>query len=63
MYVEGTGTLPFSNQKTISQYLQCPMDDNTKANCGQYFQQVIDFVAAAESSGKRVLIHCQMGMR
>eukprot|EP00035_Acanthoeca_spectabilis_P037870 m.48094 g.48094 ORF g.48094 m.48094 type:complete len:392 (-) comp8897_c1_seq2:852-2027(-) len=51
--------MPFQDK---IKYIQCALDDAPGADIKQFFSDTLSFMNDAESSGGRVLIHCQMGM-
>jgi len=53
-----TCDMPFKDLNCI----QCALDDAPGADIRQYFDQSLSFLEEAKRDGKRVLIHCQMGM-
>eukprot|EP00047_Mylnosiga_fluctuans_P012001 m.24105 g.24105 ORF g.24105 m.24105 type:complete len:496 (-) comp3974_c0_seq2:102-1589(-) len=53
--------MKFKEDPTFT-YLQCPLDDHHSSDISQFFVPFLEFVAAAQATNGRVLVHCQQGM-
>lgn len=57
-----TSQLPGYHEECGITYKQIPATDSGHQNLKQYFEEAFEFIEAARTKGKRVLVHCQAGV-